>query len=276
MSNVEFFDPPSAGPVALSDVALRLHPIDEVAICRVSLQPGTLLAGNPPVRVRTLIPSGHKIALQAVDAGQPVHRYGQIIGYATQPIAMGDHVHQHNLGMRDFDREYQVGVDVQPVHYVPEAQRRTFMGYRRSDGRVGTRNMIAVISTVNCSAHVTRAIAHHFTPERLHAYPNVDGVIALAHLAGCATRLGGDDYTQLQRTLAGMARHANVAAYIIVGLGCETNQVEDLLANYQLHGPDKPPSFTLQAEGGTRKTIQAGIDAVEALLPLVNAHVRTP
>jgi altronate hydrolase len=160
---------------------------------------------------------------------------------------------------------------------VPEDQRRQFMGYRRADGRVGTRNYIAILASVNCSAHVIREIAHHFTKEHLAAYPNVDGVIALAHLSGCANKVGGADYQILQRTLAGMARHANIGAYIIVGLGCETNQITDLMSNYGLDQDSfKPPTLTIQDTGGIHKTIQAGIDAVTELLPIVNASQRTP
>jgi altronate hydrolase len=226
-----------------------------------------------------LIPSGHKIALRAIAAGEPLRRYGQIIGFATQPIAPGDQVHSHNLAIGDFARDYRFCSDVQPVEYVPEAERRTFMGYPRADGRVGTRNYIAVLSSVNCSAHTVREIAHYFTPERLAAYPNVDGVIAIAHSSGCGIRMGGADYTILQRTLAGMARHPNVGGCLMVGLGCETNQVNELVDNYhlRLQSPQQPPpSLTIQGEGGIRKTVQAGIAAVERLLPMVNATARRP
>jgi altronate hydrolase len=150
------------------------------------------------------------------------------------------------------------------------------MGFRRADGRVGTRNYVGVISTVNCSAHTIREIAHAFTRERLADYPNVDGVIALAHLSGCASQIGGTDYRLLQRTLAGIARHANVGAYIIVGLGCETNQISDLVANFDLANGNVPlPTLTIQDSGGIRKTVQAGVEAVEELLPLVNSVERT-
>ena len=229
--------------------------------------------------LRQFVPDGHKIALQPARRGDPVRRYGQIIGFATEDITPGDHVHSHNMGVQEFDRDYAFGVDVRPVDYVPADQRRTFMGYKRANGRVGTRNYIGVISTVNCSAHVTREIAHYFTPEKLAVYPNIDGVIPLAHLFGCAVQIGGEDYALLQRTLAGMANHANIGAYIIVGLGCETNQTADLIANYGLeHGfmSAPPPNLTIQGTGGTRKTIEAGIEAVEELLPLVNQITRTP
>jgi altronate hydrolase len=265
---------------------LLLHPDDDVAIAKADLPSGKkLLAHSPrsaaPFQTQQPIPSGHKVALHAVAASQPVRRYGQVIGFATQPIAAGEHVHTHNLAATDFDREYAFGVDAQPVQVIPPDQRRTFLGYRRSDGQVGTRNYVALISTVNCSAHTTREIAHHFTAERLADYPNVDGVIALTHHAGCSLQLGGPDYVLLQRTLAGMAAHPNVGTYAFVGLGCEENQADDLIENYALDQvpgalPDGPVGLVIQDLGGVRKTIEAGIAVVERLLPLANQVARAP
>lgn len=286
--NLNFVEAAPAGIIPLAEVAIRLHPNDSVAIAKVNLQPGTVLDFGPSarpnkVRVQRFIPSGHKVALAEMEVGELVRRYGQAIGFATRPIEAGEHVHTHNLEVQEFARDYAFGAEVQPVTLAPEGERRTFLGFRRADGRVGTRNMIAIIASVNCSAHTCREIARYFTPERLAAYPNVNGVIALAHGSGCANRVGGPDYVLLQRTLAGMARHANVGASILVGLGCETNQIADLVENYGLRqqaepvGPAHwPPSLVIQDLGGIRKTVQAGIEAVEALLPQVNAVERTP
>jgi altronate hydrolase len=276
------FTPPQTVP--LHQVAIRLHAQDHVAIAKTNLVAGTtlLLEEGEPVKVQQFIPSGHKVALSEVVPEAPVRRYGQIIGFASQAIQPGDHVHTQNLDVKDFARDYAFGVDVKPIDYVPEAERRTFMGYKRANGQVGTRNYIALISSVNCSAHTSREIAHYFTPERLAAYPNVDGVIALTHQSGCATRLGGPDYLLLQRTLAGMARHPNIGAFILVGLGCETNQISDLVERHGLtrngngNGHESPLHLVIQDEGGIRKTVQAGIAAVEELLPLVNRADRTP
>ncbi|MBX3083077.1 MAG: altronate dehydratase [Anaerolineae bacterium] len=279
---LSIMDSPLSGSVPLTQVALHLNPIDDVAIAKVVLSMGLVLErdGAPSVQVKQFIPLGHKIALRDIGVGEPVRRYGQIIGFATQPIPMGGHVHTQNIAVEDFTRDYGIGQQVEPVEYVPEAERRTFMGYQRADGRVGTRNYIAIISSVNCSAHTIREIAHHFTPERLAAYPNVDGVIALAHTSGCGQRTGGADLTILQRTMASMANHPNVGAYLMVGLGCETNQIADVVDNYHLHSADNatmpPPSLTIQESGGIRKTVQRGIEAVERLLPFVNQTPRTP
>src|SRR5258708_26164177 len=242
IGKLEFFEMSGAGIVPLQDVALRLNPRDEVAIAKANLQVGTILAVPDPNRqqpetrvpVRQFIPTGHKIALQGIPPGGEIHRYGPVIGFARKAIASGEYVHVHNVEREAFERDYAFGVDVRPVEYIPEAQRRMFLGYRRLNGRVGTRNYIAVISTVNCSAHTSREIAHYFTPERLAAFPNVDGVIAIAHNAGCASRVGGDDYVRLQRVLAGMGRHPNVSSYIILGLGCGTNQNPELVQDHDL------------------------------------------
>ena len=286
--------------VPFDQVAVHLHPQDDVAIAKIDLPEGMVLAlGGAKshaasvtylhyIQIRQPIPSGHKVALRAIAAGQAVRRYGQVIGFASprtphvsrHAILPGEHVHTHNLTAEEYDREALFGVDVRPVDLVPQEDRRTFLGYRRAKGRVGTRNYVAVISTVNCSAHATRQIARYFTPQRLSAYPNVDGVIALTHHSGCSYRIGGPDHVLLQRTLAGMALHPNVGAYVLVGLGCETNQIGELVANYGLDGGDtgspSPQGLMIQDLGGVRKTVQAGIAAVEALLPAVHAVRRTP
>lgn len=277
----------SGGEVPLEQVALRLHPRDQVVIAKENLQQGIVLiledegaAGSERIAVQGFIPSGHKVALQAIATDQAVRRYGQIIGFASQPIRPGEHIHTHNLGLGEFARDYAFSAEVQPVNYVPARERRTFKGYRRANGQVGTRNYIAVISTVNCSAHACWEIAHHFTPERLAAYPNVDGIIALTHSSGCSTRAEGSDYVLLQRTLAGMATHPNVGGYLLVGLGCEANQVEELVKNYGLDGGNGQSSnqaahLIIQELGGLRKTIEAGIKTVEGMLPQVNEIERT-
>jgi altronate hydrolase len=221
------------------------------------------------------------VALNQIPPGEPVRRYGQVIGFASQSIAPGEHVHTHNIGAKDFARHHELGAHPEPESLVPNGERRTFLGYRRGDGRVGTRNYIAVISTVNCSAHASRQIAAHFSPKRLVAFPHVDGVIAFTHWSGCTMRIDGPDYALIQRTLAGMARHPNVGICIIVGLGCETSHAQSLIENYALgdHSPSRsepPPTLNIQDLGGVRKTIEAGIESVENLLPEANAARRTP
>jgi altronate hydrolase len=295
-TTLDLLSPAEPATFTFDDVAIRLHPDDDVAIAKVSLAAGTTLLGladEPSLRLRQLIPSGHKFAIREVATGRPIRRYGQVIGFAHGDIRIGDHVHVHNCGVAEFERDYAFGADVRPVALVPQAQRRQFMGYRRADGRIGTRNYIAVIGTVNCSAHVVRQIARAFTPDVLADFPNVDGVIAIAHGSGCAVRVGGEDYVLLQRTLAGIAAHPNVGGYLLVGLGCEVNQIGELVENYHLAARETPtvkraniaiaqthrlapPSLAIQDAGGVRRTIEAGVDMVRALLPVVNQYVREP
>jgi altronate hydrolase len=267
----------------LSEATVKLDPQDDVVVAKRDLSPGTVLIGTDAGEARELllegpVPSGHKLALRAISAGEPVHRYGQVIGFAKQDIQPGAHVHKQNLGMGDLTLDYAFGADARPVDLVPESDRRTFDGYRRANGQVGTRNYIAVVSTVSCSAYAARSIARYFTPERLAAYGNVDGVMAVTHLSGCSYVPDGPVYTLLQRSLAGMVRHPNVAASIIVGLGCEVNQLDALIENYDLAvGTGKPlHALVIQEIGGGRKTVQAGIEAIEALLPQANAMERRP
>ena len=257
---------------------IRLHPDDNVVIARNQLVGGTQLEG---FAVRGLIPPGHKVATRALEAGEAVRRYNQIIGFASKPIAPGEHVHTHNLNMGpdkgDFARDYAVGADVKP-----EAPRReaTFMGIKRPDGRVATRNYIGILSSVNCSATAARAIADHFSkhnhPAALKDFPNVDGVVALTHGTGCGMDTEGLGLQILQRTLTGYATHANFAGVLVVGLGCESNQINAWLAHGSLREGETLRVFSIQDTGGTAKTVAKGIALVKDMLPQANAVMREP
>jgi altronate hydrolase len=228
---------------------------------------------------------GHKVAVRPIKKGEAVYKYGQIIGFAKEDIQPGTHLHVHNLGADLFERDYAFCRDCPPPPAAP-AELRTFQGYdrgpeREEPYRYGTRNYIAVISTVNCSAHTSKYITQRFNQtDLLKQYPNVDGVIAITHKAGCAMQYDGPDHNQLDRTLAGFARHANVAAYILVGLGCETGQAIHLVDNQgliQLNGSKKKPLvLNIQDCGGIGKTVEAGVRAIAELLPRVNDIRRMP
>jgi altronate hydrolase len=273
-------------PVPLTEVAVLLHPSDAVAVARVPLGRGVILrlpadsiAPDALIEVGQRIQAGHKVALRAIAQGESVLRYGSIIGFATRPIHAGAHVHTHNLAVGELDQHYEFGVDYSPVTLLPAEQRRTFMGYRRPDGKVGTRNYIAIISTVNCAASTVRFIQRRFTPELLSAYPNIDGVIGLTHKSGCAMRHGGEAVEQLQRVLAGMAAHPNVGAYLLVGLGCESNQVRELIHAMELDNGarwKKPLFLTLQENHGVARTVEEGYAILAELLPEVNNVRREP
>src|SRR5512144_2112249 len=250
---------------------IRLHPDDDVVIARSQLVGGTLLA-EERVTVSGLVPPGHKVATRAIRAGEPVRRYNQIIGFASRDIAAGEHVHLHNLQMGSFDRDYAFGADAKPIE--PASPPATFEGLVRPDGRVATRNYLGILSTVNCSATVARGIAGHFTRERLAAFPNVDGVVALTHGSGCGMDTRGEGMTLLRRTLGGYARHANFAGVLMVGLGCEANQISALLGAEALQEGPLLRTFSIQDTGGTSKTIAHGVEMIEEMLPHANGVTR--
>lgn len=258
---------------------IRLHAGDNVVIARRQLVGGTWLS-TEKTKVLGLIPAGHKIATAAIDLGAAVLRYGQIIGYASQAIAAGQHVHTHNLGMGDFQRQADATLDAAPAHHVAPLPMQTWQGIVRADGQVATRNYLGVLTTVNCSATAARAIADHFqrdtNPQALADFPNVDGVIALTHGIGCGVDPDGEALKILRRTLAGYARHPNFAAVLVVGLGCETNQIDALLEQGDLQQSQRLRSFTIQDSGGTRKTVERGIAMIRDMLPAANLVQRQP
>ena len=258
-----------------SAALIRLHANDNVLIARDALSLGQSLP-ELGLRVRAQVPAGHKIAACAIAKGTQIRKFDTVIGVAERDIEAGDHVHSHNLALVDFYRDPGFCQDVRPVDYVPEAERATFMGFVRPDGRVGTRNFIGILSSVNCSATVIRHIADHFTPERMAAYPNVDGVAAFAQSSGCGMSSPSEHFDVLRRTLAGYARHPNLAGVLIVGLGCERNQVAGLMESQGLVPGSHVRTMVMQDTGGTAATIQAGIRAIEAMLPGANTATRQP
>ncbi len=256
-----------------SNMLIRLHASDNVLIAKSQVAIGQELPGLS-ARARAQIPAGHKVAASPIAKGQPVRKYNAVIGVAARDIETGDYVHTHNLAFVDFDRDPGFGLDVRPVTYVPEAERATFQGYVREDGRVGTRNFIGLISSVNCSATAISRIAAYFTPERLKDFPNVDGVAAFPQTTGCGMSSPSPHFDLLRRTLAGYARHPNMAGVLIVGLGCERNQVADLVDSQGLESGRLMRTMVMQDVGGTQATIDAGIRAVEEMLPIANAYQR--
>ncbi len=256
---------------------IRIHAADNVVIARRQLLGGARI-DDEGITVTGLVPPGHKLATRPIAAGEVVRRYDQIIGTATQAIAPGQHVHTHNLAFSEFARAHEPCAGAQPTNYVANAA--TFEGIVRADGRVATRNYIGVLTSVNCSATAARAIADHFRrdirPEALAAFPNVDGVVALTHGMGCATDSEGEELRVLRRTLGGYARHPNFAAVLVVGLGCETNQIQGLIAQEGLKEGAKLVTFSIQDTGGTAKTVAHGIELIRRLLPEANAVRRQP
>ncbi|MEI7761309.1 MAG: altronate dehydratase family protein [Thermoleophilia bacterium] len=257
---------------------MLLDPHDDVAIAKAQLAPGTVLvlANGHMVRVGQAIPSGHKVALRPIPVGEPVHRYGQVIGSASRAIEAGGHVHSHNLAVGEVIHDYAFCEELQPVELAPEAQRRFFLGFRRPDGRVGTRNYVAVLASVNCSSSATVAVVERIERSGVLAdFPNVDGVIGLPHKGGCGAHIGSSALQQLQRTLAGTVHHPNVAGYVVLSLGCEVNQPADMIEGTAM-GEDAPLVITIQEDGGFATTVDQGVEAVLRLLPLANRFEREP
>jgi altronate hydrolase len=265
---IELKDTLAAGPT------IRLHDGDNIVIARVDLGIGTPLPAEG-ITSRSQVQAGHKIARHRIARGEPIRKYGVTIGFAAADIEAGTLIHSHNLEFRETERDYAFARDYKPVVMVPEAERAHFMGIVRDNGQVATRNYVGIVSTVNCSATVVHKIAEWFTPERLAEYPNIDGVAAFAHGLGCGMEMTGEPMDLLRRTLAGYIRHANLAAVLVIGLGCERNQIAGLLEAENLSTGPRLKTFVMQETGGTRRTIEAGVAAVKELLPAANRITRT-
>ncbi len=245
--------------------AIRLHPADNVVVAARAMPAGAGVAGES-VLCAGPIPAGHKLATAPIAAGAPVRKFNQIIGFAGTDIAPGAHVHVHNCVMGEFERDYAFGTDLRPTAYVPPAECATFQGFVRADGRVGTRNYIGIMTTVNCSATVAKMIAAAFDGDALAGHPNVDGVAAFVHGTGCGMATKGDGFDILQRTLWGYLRHPNFAGVLLIGLGCEAAQIRFLI---DMYGDTPGPAFrhmTIQGTGGTRATVAEGIRVVKEML----------
>jgi len=246
-------------------LTIRLADHDNVVTALHDLPLGSRIEDGPLCRAD--IPNGHKVATQKMSPGDPIRKCGQIIGFASQLIKPGDHVHTHNVEMKAFARDYAISAEAKAVEYLPQEERATFDGIVREDGRIGTRNYIGVLTTVSCSSSIAHFIADRFTADTLSAYPNVDGVIALGHTSGCGMSTNGEGFTLLQRTLAGYARHPNFVGIVFVGLGCEDNQIDCLLQNMKMETRPMMKTINIQDAAGTDETVRLGIKTVRSMLP---------
>ena len=253
---------------------LRLHPDDNVAVAIDVLLPGEGTAAGIAATAR--VPRGHKMALAPIAPGAPVLKFGQVIGLATRAIGPGDWVHEHNLAMgEDFARDYAFGAESRPDRPVPDAERVSFQGFRRADGRAGTRNYLAILTSVNCSASVARFIAKEVERSGVLAdHPHVDGVIPLVHGTGCGMADRGEGFEALKRTQWGYATNPNIAGVLLVGLGCEVFQIGRMKSEYGLAKGDRFRTMTIQDEGGTRRTVEAGVARLLEMLPAAGAARR--
>ena len=249
--------------------ALRLNADDNVLIAVDEIRVGDQPKGGPIASAR--VPKGHKIASSAIAAGAPILKFGQIIGFASEPIEAGQWVHEHNVEMHDFARDYRFCEAARPERLLPAPERATFKGYRRANGKAGTRNYVAILTSVNCSATVARLIAREVERSgMLDDYPNVDGVIALVHGTGCGMAAKGEGFEIFKRTQWGYAGNPNVAGVLLVGLGCEVFQIGRMKEEYGIVEGELFQTMTIQATGGTKKTIESGLTRIAAMLPLVD------
>lgn len=254
--------------------AIKLNAKDDVIIARQPIAKGTYLSIDN-VTVLMDIPEGHKIAICDIKKDFPVKRYGQIIGFAKQPIKAGEHVHVHNIGMGDFDKDYAFGADKHEL--IKPENMDYFLGIKRSDGRIATRNYIGVMSAVNCSATVVKAVENYFNKVGLDDYPNVDGIISLPQSFGCGIgSVMSPAMLNMRRTLSGYAMHPNFSNMIIVGLGCESSQIKDMMDFAHLKENETLHTLTIQDSGGTQKTINKVISLIESMLPIANQIKREP
>lgn len=251
---------------------VRMFAGDNIIVASRSLNKGDIVENVKLVEPVTV---GHKISTESISQGTRILKYGQTIGYAMSDIPCGAHVHTHNVEFRAMNTEYKFGTNLQNVVRVPEKARDTFMGYRRENGTVGTRNYIAIVTSVNCSATAARRIADSFGEEELSQYPNVDGVVAFVHGTGCGMAGDGDGFEALQRVIWGYAKHPNHGGVVMVGLGCEINQIDWLLDTYGLKQSKTFQTMNIQSAAGLQKTIEMGVKKVREMLPIVNVARRT-
>lgn len=250
---------------------IRLHDHDNVITATASLEAGTALEN---ISATSLIPRNHKIASKPIAAGEAIYKYAQIIGYARLDIEAGDHVHTHNVAFRNTEADYEFSTNLkQPL---TPANPDHFMGYRRENGKVGTRNYIGILTSVNCSATAARMIASAFGPEEMAHYPNVDGVVAFVHGTGCGMAGQGEGFEALQRVMWGYAKNPNHAGILMVGLGCEMNQIDWLLEAYGLKQGPLFQTMNIQDNAGLADTVAQGIEKVRAMLPEANKAQREP
>ena len=254
---------------------ILLNPNDNVAVAVTPLAEGTRTT-SPVITCTGDIPAGHKVALTPIAKGTPVYKYGTIIGHALSDISQGDHIHSHNLAMADHNQDYQVGIDAAPTPILPPSERASFEGYVRPNGKVGTRNYIGVLSTVNCSASVSHFIANEAEGILKDELGNIDGIVGVSHGAGCCMTLGGEGLEILQDSLSGFARNPNFCAVLVVGLGCEVNLVSTFMETTGLSTGPLLSTLNIQELGGTAKTVAAGVERIRDMLPrLKDIHRET-
>lgn len=254
---------------------IRLDAADNVVVARMEIAAGTAIP-DESIQALADVPMGHKLAARDLKAGEPILKYNTVIGFAAEDLPAGSYLHSHNIRFDEVEKDYALGKQYVPTAILPPAERATFMGYQRDNGSVGTRNMIGIFITVNCSATVAKKISAYFDEERMAAYPNVQGVVAFVHEQGCGMEMTGEPMDLLRRTLSGYIRHPNIAGALVVSLGCERNNLARFFEEQGLATGKTLKAITMQEVGGTQAAVKAGIEAVKGLLEQANQFTRTP
>lgn len=261
-------------PTRANTPVIRLDPADNVVVAREEIAAGTFIPSED-ILARAAVPLGHKIATRTIKRGEPVLKYATIIGFAGDDIEPGEYLHTHNVLNGSFERDYRYGEDYVPTDRLPAAERARFLGYARADGRVGTRNVIGLFVTVNCSATVARKAANYFDLERLEGFENVDAVVPFIHEQGCGMEMSGEPMDLLRRTLAGYITHPNMAGAVVLALGCERNNLQKFFAEQSLQTGKMLHTVTMQEVGGTAAALDRAKAAAKEMLPEANKAVRT-
>tara|TARA_Y100000589_G_scaffold323656_1_gene358527 strand:+ start:31 stop:1542 length:1512 start_codon:yes stop_codon:yes gene_type:complete len=250
---------------------IRLNKIDNVVTVTKNIKEGFQIEN---FITKDEIPISHKVSSSRIKKGEAIKKYSQIIGYASRNIEEGEHIHTHNVEFRNTEDDYKLTNDLKEFNYVKEKNRDYFMGYKRDTNVTGTRNYIGIITSVNCSATAAHMIANFFSEKELENYPNVDGVVAFVHGTGCGMAGQGEGFDALQRVMWGYAKHPNHAGILMVGLGCEMNQIDWLLEMYGLKQGTLFQTMNIQENQGLKKTVEKGIQIIKEMLPEANKFTR--
>ncbi|NIE73297.1 altronate dehydratase [Pantoea sp. Ap-967] len=267
--------PQALGQKAVKSPFIRLDSRDNVVVARVAVQPGTPVPSEQLVTLHE-VPAGHKIAAIAIKRGEPILKYNTVIGYAAEDVVPGTWLHSHNINFDEVVKDYRFGLDYKATERVPAERQAMFQGIVRSDGRVATRNYIGVYCVSHRAASVARQVAAWFTPERLAAYPNVDGVVPYVHEQGAAMERSGEPMEYLHRVLSGYIVHPNNAGGVLIALGEEDNDLDYFMRAHSLEEGGQLKTLVMQDLGGSKRTLEAGIAAVQAMLPHANQVRREP
>lgn len=254
---------------------IRLDAKDNVVVARIEIAQGTAIASEDVITAQP-VPLGHKIAARFIAKGEAVLKYNTVIGYASEDLPPGTWMHSHNIAFGETDRDYRYGQDYVPTEVLPPAQRATFQGIVRADGRVATRNYLGVFVVGNCGATVARKIANHFDAGRLAGFPNIDGVTPFVHEIGCGMEMTGEPMNLLRRTIGGYIKHPNTAGALIIALGCERNNIYGFLEQEGIALDDLHKMLVIQDVGGVKNAVEQGIALIEGMLPAADAVRREP